>query len=46
MPMMVEMATLDDAALDTRFDRDMGLIGAAISAAAAAMDSSRPPQHA
>lgn len=46
MPMMVEMATLDDAALDTRLDRDMGLIGAAISAAAAAMDSSRPPQHA
>jgi len=46
MPMMVEMAALDDAALDTRLDRDMGLIGAAISAAAAAMDSSRPTQHA
>lgn len=46
MPMMVEMAGLDDAALETRLDRDMGLIGAAISAAAAAMDSSRPTQHA
>ena len=46
MPMMVEMAALDDAALETRFDRDMGLVGAAISAAAAAMDSSRPTQHA
>ena len=46
MPMMVEMATLDDAALETRLDRDMGLVGAAISAAAAAMDSPRPTQHA
>jgi hypothetical protein len=46
MPMMVEMAALDDAALDTRLDRDMGLVGAAISASSAAMDSSRPTQHA
>ena len=46
MPMMVDLAGLDDAALDARFDRDMGLVGAAISAAAAAMDSPRPTQHA
>lgn len=46
MPVMVEMAGLDDAALDARLDRDMGLVGAAISAAAAVMDSPRPTQHA
>jgi hypothetical protein len=40
------MAGPNDAALDARLDRDMGLVGAAISAAAAAMDSSRPTQHA
>lgn len=44
MPMMVEMAALDAAAIDARFDRDMGLVGAAISAAAESFDSVRPTQ--
>lgn len=35
MPLFAEMADLPDAALDTRLDRDMALVGAAISAAGA-----------
>ena len=46
MPVIAEMAGLDDAALDARLDRDLSLIGAAISAAAAAMDSPRPTSFA
>lgn len=46
MPMMVEMAAFDDDRLDARFDRDMGLIGAAISAAATGLETPRPTAHA
>lgn len=35
MPLMTEMAALGDAALEERLDRDMSLVGAAISAAGA-----------
>jgi len=35
MPLIVEMAALDEIALDMRLDRDMSLVGAAISAAGA-----------
>lgn len=43
MPLIAEMADLSDPALETRLDRDMALVGAAISAAAATAASPRQP---
>lgn len=41
MPMIAEMAAMPDEALDQRLDRDMSLVGSAISAAASATQPKR-----
>lgn len=43
MPLMTELAGLPDIVLDERLDRDMSLVGAAISAAASTAFSERQP---
>lgn len=43
MPLLAELAILSDIALDERLESDMALVGAAISAAAAAAFAARQP---